>query len=109
MSRFTDFLEEAMADPSYSSDNANVGNVAGIRKYPTLKRVPGGAEEEMEYDVVDKFIEKNNLEMDRRDVESIVAIVSKTLEDWNRERNYDFREIKNVVVEALEDRLIDLR
>lgn len=108
MSRFTDFLENVMANPSYSSDNANVGNVAGLRKYPTLKRVPD-AEEEMEYDVVDRFIEKNNFNMDRRDVESIVAIVSKTLEDWNREMNYDFQEIKKVVVKALEDKLIDLR
>lgn len=108
MSRFIDFLESVMLNSSYSSDNANVGNVAGLRKYPTLKRVPG-VEEEMDYDVVDKFIDKNNLNMDRRDVESIVAIVSKTLEDWNRERNYNFKEIKNVVIEALEGGFIDLR
>lgn len=106
MSRFTDFLKEAMMAEPGASNNYTSGNVSN--KSPMLKSIPS-KNEESEEDSIQSFINTNDIKLDKENVETIIAIVDKTLDDYNREKKLDGNEIEKVVLKAIEDNLIEVK
>jgi len=113
MSRFTEFLEKALredvaAEPGYS-DNASFGN-ADNNKYPVLKKEVGvKTSDEVEDTSVQKLIDDNDISIDVDTVETIIALVEKGLNDWNREKKLDSKEIENIVIKGIESGLINVK
>ena len=107
MSKFTSYLIqefEAMAEPG-NSNNATSGNVSN--KHPVLKHTPTTNEKDTD-DKFKKLIDDNNISIDQNSVETIISLVNKNLNDWNREKNLNGSEIVKIVNKAIELELIDI-
>jgi len=102
MSRFTQFLKEQLED----SNNATLGNV--INKSPVLRNVPMMSDEKEE-NKLSEFIKKNDIQISIDVVETIIALVDKSLDDWNREKKIDGEEITKIVKLAIEDNIISVK
>jgi tRNA uridine 5-carbamoylmethylation protein Kti12 len=107
MSRFVEFLknnlrEDAEAVPAFS-DNATFGNAGN--KTSTLSNHVKTSEETEEKKIND-FIKKNNIRLDKGSVETIIALINKTLKDFNREKQIDEDEIKEIISFAIDDGLV---
>ena len=112
MSRFTDFLKESLegpqSEPGYS-DNATFGNAAlDGSKGAALTKTPGTIENREEK-TLDEFIKENDIQIPEAEVETIIAIVDKSLDDWNREKKLDGDEISRVIKLAIEDNIINVK
>jgi len=109
MSRFTEFLKESLegpqSEPGYS-DNATFGNVGN--KSPTLSKSPEKIEDREER-TLDDFIKENDIKIPEPEVETIIALVDKSLDDWNREKKLDGKEIARIVRLAIEDKIIEVK
>jgi hypothetical protein len=66
-------------------------------------------EGDVDFDEVDDFMESNNIEMEKIDVEDILSIVTKTMNDWNRTKKYKADQVTEVVELAIKDGLIELQ
>lgn len=112
MSRFTEFLEKSLKEdtdvaavPS-QPDNARFGNVG--RKSSMLSHTPQTSDEIQE-NKFKKIIDDNDISIDEDTVKNIVAVVDKTLNDWNREKKLDSKEIETVISKAIESGLIHVK
>ena len=59
-------------------------------------------------DELDSFINKNDITLDKEVVTTIIALIDKTLNDYNRDKNLDVDEIKKVVQKVLDTNLIKI-
>jgi hypothetical protein len=59
-------------------------------------------------DELDSFINKNDITLDKEVVTTIIALIDKTLNDYNRDKNLDVNEIKKVVQKVLDTNLIKI-
>lgn len=59
-----------------------------------------------EEDEIASFIDSNDINLDKDVVENIIAIVNKTLNDWNREKMLDGEEIEKIIKKGLESHII---
>jgi len=107
--KFVDFFKEgAEEDASYQSNNALSGNVAGLRKYPTLTHTPVEDTNE-ESDKIEILMKKYDIQLDREVVETVIALVNKTLNDWNRDKNINGDEIEKVIIQSIKDKIIEVK
>jgi len=61
-----------------------------------------------EKDEIDILIDSNDIKLDKRMVESIISLINKTLNDWNREKSLIGSEIEKVVIGAIKSELINV-
>jgi hypothetical protein len=109
MSKFLDFLKEELQgglDEPGVSDNANSGNVS--HKSPIISNVPEKIEDK-EKKSFQEFIDKNEIEIPEDEVANAIALVEKSLEDWNREKKFDGQEILRIIKLAIENNIIDVK
>jgi len=98
MSRFTQFLKEELSIAEISTQD-----MADTDNFPEVDI------EKEEQDEVDEFIESHGITLEKDNVENIIALVDKTLDDWNRKKNLDGEEIINTVKSAIEDGIIKVK
>jgi len=102
-----DYLKEIVEATPGSSNNYKYGNVSN--KGPVITKVPDVIKDDDESLTVDKLIQDNNISIDKSNVETIIALVYKTLDDYNREKKLNGKEIETIVVSAIEMGLIEVK
>lgn len=108
MSRFTEYLKEAMSDVADYSNNSTHGNVP-VGNGSTISNVPSTDVEEKDETGIESFIQKYDISLDKETVETIIALTNKTLADFNREKDIDGKVIESTVMNAIKDGLIQIR
>lgn len=66
-------------------------------------------EGDVEFDEIDGLIDETQTKMSREEVESLLSILAKTLNDWNREKNFNDEEVIKVTEAALSSGLIEIQ
>ena len=66
-------------------------------------------EGDVDFDEIDDLIETYKITMIKEDVEDLLSIVSKTINDWNRDEKYDDSEVLKVVESAIKEGIINIK
>ena len=56
---------------------------------------------------IEKLMQASQTKLTQEAVESIVALINKTVGDWNREKNLDGKEIEKVIIEGIKSKAIN--
>jgi len=59
-------------------------------------------------DKIEAFIKANNINLDRGVVKTIIAIINKTMRDYNRDKDLNGNEIEKVIVAAIKYKIINI-
>lgn len=59
-------------------------------------------------DKIEGFIKANNIKLDRGVVKTIIAIINKTMRDYNRDKDLNGNEIEKVIVAAIKYKIINI-
>lgn len=106
MSRFTEYLKEAMGDEvTIGNDHGNVYT----GKNTVLTHVPTEAANNEEDDTVQQLIDAAGIPLEKDVVQTIISLVDKTLNDWNRDKDINGNHIAGVVYHALKNGLIEVK
>lgn len=62
---------------------------------------------EKESDSIEKLIQSTGSQLSKETVESIVALINKTVSDWNREKQADGKEIEKIIVNGIKSKVIN--
>jgi len=114
MSRFTNFLEKSLREdaesvPAYS-DNASFGNTGNkASRLSTPVKTGVKTSDEDEDASVQNLIDNNDISIDVDTVKTIIALVEKGINDWNREKKLDSKELKTVILQAFDSGLIGIK
>jgi len=102
--KFTNFYEDMEATPG-ASNNALQGNAYPKQSVLQTSVNSNELKEPTETENFIKTIEKET-DIDNKDTETLLDIINKTINDWNRERNYNPDEIRTVLRKAIENKEI---
>ncbi len=110
MNKFMNFLEnmineEGEVEPGATKSLTNVSSPSA--KLSGNIKVDAFTDDDKEKSKkIDALISANKIKMDKHQVETLIALVNKTLADWNRTAEEDTKEIKTIISQSINNNII---
>jgi len=57
---------------------------------------------------ITNFIDKYSIDIESNNVESFIALINKTIYDWNRDKDFDKKQINEIIINAIKEGLINI-